>query len=66
MAGAKDDSRDAFVLADSLRTDQRCFRRLSADHPAIVRIRELSRTEDHVGVDLRRTVNQLYQLLLRY
>lgn len=66
VAGAKDDSRDAFVLADSLRTDQRCFRRLSADHPAIVRIRELSRTEDHVGVDLRRTVNQLYQLLLRY
>ena len=54
------------MLADSLRTDQRCFRRLSADHPAIVRIRELSRTEDQVGVDLRRTVNQLYQLLLRY
>jgi hypothetical protein len=25
-----------------------------------------SRTEDHVSVDLRRTVNQLYQLLLRY
>src|SRR5215471_12176724 len=27
VAGAKDDSRDAFVLADSLRTDQHCFRR---------------------------------------
>ena len=64
VAGAKDDSRDAFVLADSLRTDQRCFRRLSADHPAIVRIRELSRNEDHVGVELRSTVNQLYQQLL--
>ena len=25
-AGAKDDGRDAFVLADSLRTDQHCFR----------------------------------------
>ena len=66
VAGAKDDSRDAFVLADSLRTDQHCFRRVSVDHPLIVRIRELSRTEDHVGTDLRRTVNQLYQLLLRY
>lgn len=66
VAGAKDDSRDAFVLADSLRTDQHCFRNLAADHPAIVRIRELSRTEDNVGADLRRTVNQLYQLLLRY
>jgi len=25
-AGAKDDGRDAFVLADSLRTDRHCFR----------------------------------------
>jgi hypothetical protein len=66
VAGAKDDSRDAFVLADSLRTDQHCFRRLAEDHPAVVRIRELSRTEETVGTDLRRTVNQLYQLLLRY
>ncbi len=66
VAGAKDDSRDAFVLADSLRTDQRCFRRVATDHPAILRIRELSRTEDELGGDFRRTVNQLYQLLLRY
>lgn len=66
VAGAKDDSRDAYVLADSLRTDQHCFRRLESDHPAIVRIRELSRTEESVGEDLRRTVNQLYQVLLRY
>lgn len=66
VAGAKDDSRDAYVLADSLRTDQHCFRRVESDHPAIVRIRELSRSEESVGADLRRTVNQLYQLLLRY
>ena len=66
VAGAKDDSRDAYVLADSLRTDQHCFRRLGPDHPVVVRIRELSRTEESVGTDFRRTVNQLYQLLLRY
>ena len=66
VAGAKDDSRDAYVLADSLRTDQHCFRRLEPDHPAVARIRELSRTEESVGTDFRRTVNQLYQLLLRY
>jgi len=66
VAGAKDDSRDAFVLADSLRTDQHCFRHVVADHPAVVRIRELSRTEDELGGQLRRVVNQLYQLLLRY
>ena len=29
MAGAKDDSRDAEVMASSLRTDPRCFRRLA-------------------------------------
>jgi Transposase len=66
VAGAKDDSRDAYVLADSLRTDQHCFRRIEAQHPDVVRLRELSRTEESLGADFRRAVNQLYQLLLRY
>jgi len=66
VAGAKDDSRDAYVAADSLRTDQHCFRRLSVHHPDVVRLRELSRTEESLGGDLRRVINQLYQLLLRY
>jgi hypothetical protein len=65
-AGAKDDRRDAYVGADSLRTDQHCFRRVGTHHPDVVRLRELSRTEESVGGDLRRIVNQLYQLLLRY
>ena len=64
VAGAKDDSRDAYVLADSLRTDQHCFRRAESDQPTIIRIWELSRSEESVGADLRRTVNQLYQMLL--
>jgi Transposase len=46
VAGAKDDRRDAFVAADSLRTDQHCFRRVSADHPDVIRVRELSRMEE--------------------
>jgi len=54
------------VAADSLRTDQHCFRRVEAHHPDIIRLRELSRTEESLGADLRRGVNQLYQLLLRY
>jgi transposase len=66
VAGAKDDRRDALVAADSLRTDQRCLRRVALDPPDIVRLRELSRTEEDLQGDLRRTVNQLYQLLLRY
>jgi transposase len=66
VAGAKDDRRDALVVADSLRTDQHCFRRMALDSPAIIRIRELSRTEGSLTGDLHRAVNQLYQLLLRY
>jgi hypothetical protein len=42
MSGAKDDRRDAFVLADSLRTDQPCFRRVQLDDPRVIQLRELS------------------------
>jgi hypothetical protein len=66
VAGAKDDRRDALVAADSLRTDQHCFRRVRPEHPDVIRLRELSRTEETLGIDLRRCVNQLSQLLLRY
>lgn len=65
-AGAKDDRRDAFVAASSLRTDRHCFRQVVADDPLIVRIRELSRTEESFSGQLIRGVNQLSQLLLRY
>jgi transposase len=66
VAGAKDDRRDAYVVADSLRTDQHCFRRVATDHPDMIRMRELSRTEEEIAGAFRRCVNQLYQLLLRY
>jgi transposase len=66
VAGAKDDDRDAFVLADSLRTDQQCFQRVKSDGPEILRIRELSRMEADFTENMQRAVNQLYQLLLRY
>src|SRR5882724_3762547 len=36
MSGAKDDRRDAFVLADSVRTDQPSFRRLQLDEPQLL------------------------------
>ena len=41
-AGAKDDSRDAPVLADALRTDPRCLRRLEPLDPLLVELREWS------------------------
>src|SRR5688572_2114366 len=36
VAGAKDDRRDAFVLADSLRTDAPAFRRVGLGDPLLV------------------------------
>jgi len=66
VAGAKDDRRDARVLAHSLRTDGAHFRRLHSDDPRIVRIRELSRGEEALGQDLRRHANQLWSFLQRY
>jgi transposase len=65
-AGAKDDSRDAFVLADSLRTDQHCFRSVSMDDPAMIRLRELSRLEDEVVEELIRSCNRLREQLHRF
>src|SRR4051812_1421001 len=66
VAGAKDDTRDALVLASSLRTDRRSFRLVENDSPEIIRLRELSRFEDELKAELRRTTNRLWQQLHRY
>src|ERR1700709_107023 len=66
VAGAKDDRRDAFVLADSLRTDQPLFRRLARECANIIRLRELSRLEDDLTQDHNRLINQLREQLHRY
>jgi hypothetical protein len=66
VAGAKDDALDAFVMADSLRTDQPCFHRVELDEPAIIRLRELSRMEQDLQTDSHRLANQLWEQLRRY
>ena len=66
VAGAKDDSRDALVIADSLRTDGHLFRRVRLDDPCIVRLRELTRTEGDIQQQQVRMANQLRDLLWRY
>ncbi len=66
VAGAKDDGRDAYVLAASLRTDLMHYRKLEPDHPLIVRLRELSRAEEALQQDWRRGANQLWSYLQRY
>jgi transposase len=65
-AGAKDDSRDAFVLADSLRTDIHCFHPVQLDEPIMIRLRELSRLEDELGEEFSRAANRLREQFHRF
>src|SRR5262245_4763429 len=63
VAGAKDDRFDAYVIADSLRTDQHCFHPILLDDPHIIRIRTLSRLEDDLRQDWLRLTSQLREQL---
>jgi transposase len=65
VAGAKDDRRDAWVLADALRTDQPRFRRVHGDDPRIIHLRELSRLDDELREELSRLSNRLREQLQR-
>jgi transposase len=65
-AGAKDDSRDAHVLADALRTDPRCFRTLVALDPLLVELREWSRIGEELRHDRNRLGNRVRELLWRF
>jgi transposase len=65
-SGAKDDRRDADVLASSLRTDPRAFRALLPADPEIVELREWSRMAEAHGRDLRRYLSRMRDQLARY
>jgi transposase len=66
VAGAKDDRLDAFVLADSLRTDRPCFHRVQPDEAAVLLLREWSRMEDELREEQSRLTNRLREQLYRY
>jgi transposase len=66
VAGAKDDRRDAFVLADALRTDQPAFRPLQPEDPLVIQVRDLSRLDEDLLQDLTRLGNRLREQLLRF
>jgi transposase len=65
VAGAKDDRRDGWVLADSLRTDQPRFRRVRHEDPLIIELRELARLDDDLREELARLSNRLREQLPR-
>ena len=65
VAGAKDDRRDAYVVADSLRTDRHRFRRVQPEPAALVELREYVQMLDALARDHRRVANQLRDQLVR-
>ena len=65
-AGAKDDRRDARVLAAALRTDPHCLRRLDPTDPVVVELREWSRLSEDLTRERVRLANRMRQQLWRY
>ncbi len=65
-AGAKDDPRDALVLASSLRTDCHCFQRVEALDPAVVELGEGSRMAEELKGECIGLANCARQQLWRY
>ena len=65
-AGAKDDTRDAEVLGDALRTDPRCFRALQPLDPVVVELREASRMAEDLKQERNRLGNRVRELLWRF
>ena len=66
VSGAKDDRKDALVLASALRTDRKRFRRVEPQNPDVTVLRELNRTADELTAERTRLVNRLRALLWRY
>lgn len=66
VAGAKDDRRDAHVLADSLRTDAKAFRLLHGGDATVVQLREWSRIAEELTHERVALSNRLHDQLLRY
>lgn len=66
VAGAKDDRRDAFVLSDSLRTDEKLYRRVKLHDADILELRELVRARDYLVRDRIAYGNRLRDQVVRY
>lgn len=65
VAGAKDDRRDARVLADALRTDPQAYRAIQLDDPRVIQLREWARLDEDLAGELTRLTNQLRDLIYR-
>ncbi len=66
VSRAKDDRRDALVLASALRTDPSHFRCIEPQDSDIIVLREFNRTREELSAERIRCVNRLGGLLWRY
>ncbi|MBO0718798.1 MAG: transposase, partial [Rhizobiales bacterium] len=66
VAGAKDDRRDAHVLAHSLLTDRHLFRRLQTADPRLIELRAWSRLAEELRQERVRLSNRVRHELWRY
>ncbi len=66
VSGAKDDRKDALVLASALRTDRKHFRYVEPQDCDVIALREFNRTREELTSERTRLVNRLRALLWRY
>jgi len=66
QSGAKDDAWDARLIANLLRTDQRCYTVWQPDQPLTRQIRAEVRFAQQLGQEVVRDGNRLRSLVLRY
>ena len=66
QSGAKDDRWDAHLIANLLRTDQRCYTPWQPDQPLTRQIRAEVRFVQQLGRELVQDTNRLRSILLRY
>ena len=53
------------MIGDSLRTDPQAYRRVRLDDPLMIQLREWSRVDEDLGIELTRLTNQLRDLVYR-
>jgi len=66
VAGAKDDRRDSYVLADSLRTDEHLYNEVESDPESVVKLQKLMPIRSELVKEKVRLTNQLTQCLREY
>ncbi len=66
LAGAKDDRRDAFVLASCVESDAQAFRKIEPGNEENTRLRAVTRLREELKSELRANTNRLWNELREF